>query len=378
MPEQYDQKRPAFAYSCVEHDQNIQEHPVAGRMPDAEASPRVFEVSDDRDSTFCDAGHPRTMEDWLNSDRPALSMHIVVFLDATLVTLTVHHIFADALGLVGIYQAWTAILDGRDDEIPLFIGFEEDPLGSLVGDVPTAQDSHVSPRTVEPVEDHTPPAEEGKHVRIPGSCVRKLKEQAMKGLYDQTGDGKLFVSEADVLYAWWARTHVSVVKPPPDQAITLFNVVNFRGHAEDVLSNDKLFVGNATTMCSARLTREQLLEWPLWQVAREIRASLDRLRTKEGIHSIISGQKRYGTPTGDPPGDIGFPLALTNWHVVFFRCCKQIRAQSLIFDRVGTKQVFISWILAVQSCAMGRLQRPKVLNNVAHPISISSHISTAR
>jgi hypothetical protein len=200
-----------------------------------------------------------------------------------------------------------------------------------------------------------PPAEEGKTVRIPGSCVRKLKEQAMKDLYGQTGDRKLFVSESDVLYAWWARTHVSVVKPPPDQAITLFNVVNFRGHAEDVLSNGKLFVGNATAMCSARLTCEQLLERPLWQVARQIRASLNQLQTKEGILSMISGQKRYGTPTGDPPGDIGFPLALTNWHVVFFRCCKPIRAQSLIFDRVGTKQDFISWILAVQSYAMGRL-----------------------
>ena len=166
-----------------------------------------------------------------------------------------------------------------------------------------------------------PPAEEGKAVRIPGSCVRKLKEQAMKGLYDQTGDSKLFVSEADVLYAWWARTHISVVQPPPDQAITLFNVVNFRGHAEDVLSKGKLFVGNATAMCSARLTCEQLLEWPLWQVARQIRASLNPLQTKEGILSIISGQKRYGTPTRDPPGDIGFPLALTNWHVVFLRCC---------------------------------------------------------
>lgn len=344
-------------------------------MPDAEASPRVFEVSDDRDSTFCDAGHPRRTEDWLNADRPAISMHIVVFLDATLVTLTLHHVFADALGLVGIYQAWTAILAGRDDEIPPIVGFEEDPLGSLVEDVPIAQGSHVSPRTVEAVGDQMPPAEVGKAVRIPGSCIRKLKEQAMKGLHDQTGDRKLFVSESDILYAWWARTHVSVVKPPPDQAITLFNVVNFRGHAEDILSNGKLFVGNATAMCSARLTCEQLLEWPLWQVARQIRASLNKLQTKEGILSIISGQKRYGTPTGDPPGDIGFPLALTNWHVVFLWYCKPIRAHSLIFDRVGTKQDFISWILVVQSCAMGRLKRPKVLDHVARPISISSHIS---
>lgn len=354
VPEQYDQNRPAFGYSCIEHDQKIREHPVAGGIPDSEASPRVFEVSDDRDSTFCDAGHPRTTEDWLNSDRPAISMHIVVFLDATLVTLTVHHVFADALGLVGIYQAWTAILDGRDDEIPPFLGFEEDPLGYLVEDIPTAQDSLASPETVQSV-DHMPPAEEGRHVRIPGSCVRELKEQAMNDLHDQTGDRKLFVSESDILYAWWARTHVSVVDPPRDQAITLFNVVNFRGHAEDVLSNGKLFVGNATAMCSAHLTCEQLLGWPLWQVARQIRAPLDQLRTREGKLSIISGQKRYGTPTGDPPGDIGLPLALTNWHVVFFQCCKPIRAQSLIFDRVGIKQDFISWILVVRSCAMGRL-----------------------
>jgi hypothetical protein len=347
-------------------------------MPDAAASPCVFEVPDDRDCTFCDVGHPRSTEDWLHADRPAISMHIVVFLDATLVTLTVHHVLADAVGLVGIYQAWTAILDGRDNEIPPFVGFEEDPLGSLVEDVPAAEASHVSPKTLESAGGQVPPAEEGKTVRIPGSCIRKLKEQAMEGLRDQTGDRTLFVSEADVLCAWWARTHVSVVKPPPDQAITLFNVVNFRGHAEDVLSNSKLFVGNATAMCNARLTCEELLEWPLWQVARQIRASLNKLQTEEGILSIISGQKRYGTPTGDPPGDIGFPLALTNWHVIFFQCSKLIRAQSLIFDRVGTKRDFTSWILAMRSCAMGRLQRPKVLDNVAHPISISSHISKAK
>jgi len=318
VPEQHDQKRPAFAYSCVEHNQKIREHPVAGQMPYAEASPHVFEVLDDRDNTFCDVGHPRRIEDWLNTDRPALSMHIVVFLDATLVTLTFPHVIADALGIVGIYQAWTAILNGRDNEIPPFVGFDEDLLGSLVENVPAAQGSGGSPRTVESVEHHVPPAEKGKTVQIPGSCIRKLKEQAMKDLYDQTGDRKLFVGESDVLYAWWARTHVSVVTPPPNQAITLFNVVNFRGHAEDLLSNDKVFVGNATAMCSTRLTCDQLLERPLWQVARQIRESLTELQTKEGILSIASGQKRYGTPTGDPPGNIGFPLALTNWNKAGF------------------------------------------------------------
>jgi hypothetical protein len=57
---------------------------------------------------------PSRFEGWLQSDRPQLSIHIILFKDAILLTITFLHTLMDAMGLADLLQAWTAVLSDSD------------------------------------------------------------------------------------------------------------------------------------------------------------------------------------------------------------------------------------------------------------------------
>lgn len=51
------------------------------------------------------ADSPRTLADWIYSDRPQLHIHVVRFQDATLVTQTYLHTLMDAVGRSALLKA---------------------------------------------------------------------------------------------------------------------------------------------------------------------------------------------------------------------------------------------------------------------------------
>ena len=65
----------------------MKEHPIASQLPQATNRPSV--QADPKDFTLLalGKGSPRTIEEYLYTDAPQLSLHIVSFTDATLVTL---------------------------------------------------------------------------------------------------------------------------------------------------------------------------------------------------------------------------------------------------------------------------------------------------
>jgi hypothetical protein len=42
-------------------------------------------------------------------------------------TVTFLHTLLDGIGLAALFTAWTAVLHGREDEVPLFHRFSKDP-----------------------------------------------------------------------------------------------------------------------------------------------------------------------------------------------------------------------------------------------------------
>ena len=57
-------------------------------------------------------GHVIAFSSWTETDLPALSVHIVSFADATLLTLSWSHVSLDAMGRQSLLKAWTAVLNG--------------------------------------------------------------------------------------------------------------------------------------------------------------------------------------------------------------------------------------------------------------------------
>lgn len=74
---------------------------------------------------------PRNIADYYLRDEPQLSLHVVSFADATLVSLSWPHTFLDAMGRHELLTAWTAVLEGRDGDVKALHGVDQDPFVSF-------------------------------------------------------------------------------------------------------------------------------------------------------------------------------------------------------------------------------------------------------
>jgi len=69
---------------------------------------------------------PLFIEDYILSDRAQLGLHITTFEDGTFVTITWLHTLLDAMGRSALLLAWQAMLEGREDDVPDFLGYDEE------------------------------------------------------------------------------------------------------------------------------------------------------------------------------------------------------------------------------------------------------------
>jgi hypothetical protein len=60
---------------------------------------------------------PVCLDDYLTSDLPQMTLNVVSFTDATLVSLCWPHIAADAMSLRDVATAWNLVLAGLQSEI---------------------------------------------------------------------------------------------------------------------------------------------------------------------------------------------------------------------------------------------------------------------
>jgi len=60
---------------------------------------------------------PKHLEEFFVPGTPALQLHIVSYTDVTLVGVTAPHILFDLHGSAALFEAWTACLNGRPDDV---------------------------------------------------------------------------------------------------------------------------------------------------------------------------------------------------------------------------------------------------------------------
>ncbi|KZV83562.1 hypothetical protein EXIGLDRAFT_842854 [Exidia glandulosa HHB12029] len=138
IPQAFSTERPAFQWDerrvagsaakaglLLERTRDVSYHPALRDMLDPYRSKKF----------------PLTLKELLTSpkraDESILSVSVVAFEDATLVSITLPHIFTDAMGMSHIFSAWCTVLAGRPDDVPAFVGFKEDPLKDVEGKFPS-------------------------------------------------------------------------------------------------------------------------------------------------------------------------------------------------------------------------------------------------
>ncbi|KAJ5456373.1 hypothetical protein N7530_011647 [Penicillium desertorum] len=277
------------------------------------------------------ANAPKHIDDWIYSDRPQLSIHVITFSDATIITITWLHTLADVMGMTTILNAWTALLQGNREPISKLRGFRSDPLTQLGQRTPAEKYMHfnrVFGRKefmwfigLNNFDRLWYRQDEQRTICIPAACLRNLCQQASSEISTTSsseGDTVRFVSESDVLLGWWVRSLYGALGLRTDRTILVNNALNLRTSLhESSMSKDSAYMGNALCMSPTFLQGQQIADEPLGQIALRIRESVAEQRTPEQVEAMTALQMQTMEKTGylalvDNPRIM--LLSCSNWH----------------------------------------------------------------
>ncbi|EUC39597.1 hypothetical protein COCMIDRAFT_41901 [Bipolaris oryzae ATCC 44560] len=318
IPCEYDDKRPPFLWLHETFEQSIAEHPKASQLPRASHTPQIHEDPHLMQSFLHHSGRPKKLADWLNSDCPPLSFKILSFQDATILSFSWPHCVFDGVGRAAFVHAWLAELNGL--AIPEFVGFDHDPMSPLIGEVPGDRyvlrsqllaGSRLFFFVLRTIFDLIlQPKSEPRILQIPDRFLQKLRQEALEDLSNEyKGDDVVFVSNGDVLLAWWARVVLSSQNLAVSRPVAIGTALNLRKALErDLPSGD--FIGNAVSTAFTLLTVHELATLPLGSIALRIRRAIQQQRTTEQVKAQLTLMDSYGRQPLAGPWNM-LPLVLS-------------------------------------------------------------------
>ncbi|KAG8349753.1 hypothetical protein FVEN_g12030 [Fusarium venenatum] len=244
VPKTFSSQRPAFGFHQTTFDVNIDEHPVASKLPrPTREKLSIQEQLPEFNTLGVPPGTPLCLDDYLKSDHPQLTLHIVSFTDATLVSICWPHIAVDGMSLAQLGHAWSLAVAGRVSEIPPMLSADDDPMATA-GRNSAFTEAHplekqritgwrtyifafyyildlIWWRTVE-----------SKVLFLPKTVVKELRSQATSTL--RKGHPAPFVSESDAIVAWLAIVVVSALFPKgSNRSVTIGNAYDLRGQSHE-------------------------------------------------------------------------------------------------------------------------------------------------
>ncbi|KAK1981334.1 hypothetical protein LZ30DRAFT_592953 [Colletotrichum cereale] len=338
VPQQFTPARPAVRFSHEVHDMSITEHKYAKDMARATATPSIQPGVVNFYTLGAREDAPRTLEDLLATDEPGISLHVVSFNDATLVGLLFSHVLFGAAGMQALVEAWSQVLAGREAEVPVLHGARKDILDDVGVDTDPEKETFLLDRRLLKGFRHfrfnvrflwdivRRPEIESKILCLPGDFVASLRAQAMADLHamDEKGLGTgeaPFVSEGDVLTAWWTR--IVCLARGSNRPVTVLNAVDITGRLKTVFAPGKLYVQNFALGTWTLLSSAEVLKAPLGYVARCFRYDIQTQTTPSQLMAFMRRVRQRGRCKTQPIyGDPNSMLIIfTNWaRCRFFEC----------------------------------------------------------
>lgn len=312
-------------------------------MPSSNAVPLVHPAimgnPEDWAALSCGADGPKSLQDYIGSDRPVTGLHIVSFKDATIVTLHWLHAVADAMALKAILDNWTLVLQGREAEVPLLHGFDEDPLREL-GCHPT-EPFELAGSQLSAWGTASYVARNGygifvgqketRTVCIPATFLDKLRETALRELRE-AGIKDPFLTDNDIITAWWSRLAFSHL--PPDKPVTIMQAMSARRALErDLLPPDKLYVSNCLSFTSVLKTKKGV-DQSLGLLAGDIRRGINKHGTREQIEAYQNMVRANAWPLGPMPVFFG----KSNMHHIGFSNWAKVKTYATDFSAASVKK----------------------------------------
>jgi hypothetical protein len=332
VPRFFTTERPAVSYTHQSISVDIEDHPLAKTLPKATKIPtiqsgpqafRTFAASEDA---------PETLEDFIYTDAPQLSLYITSFNNATLVTLSWPHTL---MGQQALLRGWSLVLAGRESEVPPVLGAREDAICAAV-DAPMEKEEEYSlgqkrlkgwamalfglrftgdlllNRVVET-----------RTIFLPKKVVADLRRQAQDDLAAQdSGEEKPFISEGDVLTAWTLRAVASSLPQP--RPIAALHALNARFRVSSLVQASGVYVQNMAVAAFSFISHE-VATGPLGPIALENRRHLMEQSTEPQVLAYLRELRREENNGVDPATMLycesnALLMPYTNWtRADFFR-----------------------------------------------------------
>ncbi|KAH7139666.1 hypothetical protein B0J13DRAFT_477930 [Dactylonectria estremocensis] len=327
VPKQFTAERPAVRFSHQTFDVTIDEHPIGCQLPKAtENNPSVqsdlelFRIFTARKDA------PATIEDFLYSDEPQMSLHITSFKDATLVALLWPHTMTSALGRVDLVNAWGLMLAGREDEVAELHGARED----ILDGVGTASDTDQEPSVLQPHmlkgfdmvrfgfnfawELVFGPKMTTHMLYLPSTFVSRLRQRALNDLKSISGEvDPPFVSEGDVLSAW--ATQMVAKTRAKNRPLIVIGAVDIRSRLKSVFQSGSAYVQNTALGTFTLFKAREAAEQPLGQIAYKFRRDILEQITDPQLRTMMRGMRTASA--GAPPPMFGetnsMLVIVSNW-----------------------------------------------------------------
>ncbi|KAL3463678.1 hypothetical protein BJX64DRAFT_256708 [Aspergillus heterothallicus] len=336
IPAEFTAERPAISFAHVDHGIPAAEHPAASKIPKPDTQqPAIVGDPDALEGLAWEPGYkPNGINDYLTSDIPVLGLRVNSFTDSTIVTLQWQHVTFDALGMQYVVEGWSAMLWGREDEIPTPCGIDADPFDVLATGSRAPGEEHVlKDRKVGwggilkwglgYGVDMVLRAKENRMVCIPETFWRTQHEKALGELRAeaiQSGEdpSKVFLTENDILTAWILRCTVGEMQAQPDRTVAASIAMSLRKAFEGDLippSNENPYVGNAFGWANVLVPAGEITSKPLSWLARQVRHAINSQGTRAQHEAYYEMVRMSGT--GLPIvifGDGGMAqIGFSNW-----------------------------------------------------------------
>lgn len=286
-----------ISYSHVVYEMTTAQHSTARHIPNPTSEkPAVVGDPDMFEDLFRPNGAPTKLDDYLNRNIPQMGLHVVSFLDKTLVTLYFPHTLMDGMSMAPFLDAWILALQGRESEIQC----PSAPEGQEPFDDPLYEFS-TKPRAKHVLASHQMSIAglvgwmlrnvnsfftglENRMVCVPASTMARLHEEAiLDSAVDRSGDEPPhFLSDGDILCAWWTKLFLATtgVQTNPNKTIVLNNAYSLRKVLFDsdatsngvekpkpVADSNKIFVSNLASFFNVILTAGEIINQPLSRTA---------------------------------------------------------------------------------------------------------------
>ncbi|KAF1967301.1 hypothetical protein BU23DRAFT_592715 [Bimuria novae-zelandiae CBS 107.79] len=286
---EFTKERPPINFTKAAYEISVSEHPVTAKMPRGRGKLEAFDVSEPLSDALQLKDNTRVLADWINTDVAQLGLHACTFTDATFVTVMWLHTLLDAMGRRALFKAWTAVLEGRDDDVPSFAGYDSNPLAPLgappspptsPGGTPPKLEPHVlAPNLLRGLgflrfvlnmiwEVHFHPTEAGRMICMPASYLSALRARAFADLTTlpasqvtlNASTGKPFLSDGDILCAWLTQL-LARANPLPGH------------HLSSVPHPTPEYIANCACAISSLFTMKDFIALPLGHIAARLRRS---------------------------------------------------------------------------------------------------------